>query len=1054
MIMALEKQIQIYCPDTRNFYSRNEERIHALNQKVRYERKNLLDDVKKIETSLMKEYKFTEDDIKALSKGNYQEGDNQSVIDLLEIYMAKKEQIAHKAEVAKRTKSKLQKLFENKVQANIDSDGKHHTRVLKNNFDTENPENIISVFDSSFTRMIDAKPDTLSEDFMVIQVYYFDVIKDLIYHGFMYKGEKYIYFTSSAGQIRTKKCVFIKESIWNKHEKTIMCGLTMAAINAKGGNNPNKHLAYMALNNSATDVWEEFDIDKAIVIDDFETKVFGTYDYIDAEDYSITRKQGEIPITHTDGAGMMLPCMGKNRQVRLPWIKGLLGVFDFVKFIQEHNYYPIIKDIYGVEHDVIAEGIQIIFTKSQFKMWKYYDSWEQYKEYYKKYGCTAAYANVESDKSKNATINYQMLQSLTDITDEEIAAIAEKSVTQIANICDSVENVKSALGISVYNELSPLQKSIRLYPNLLSDPFITSQLKDIKDSWVKSAKSGKLRIKGKYSFVLPDFYAACEYWFGGIENPDGLLADGEVFCWLSRKYRKVDCLRSPHLYREHAVRINIACNDFEDRQKKLREWYCTDAIYTSCHDFISKILQFDVDGDTLLVVNDETLVRVAERNMKGIVPLYYDMKKAASIPLTNASIWQGLNASFSGKSIGGYSNSISKIWNSEVFISGTDEEKQEALDVIKLLCAENNWCIDAAKTLYMPERPKVIDKKIKKFTVSKLPAFFRYAKDKLDEQTDSVNGSFVNKLDAIVPNPRITMKKLGIEKPEYTLLMKNPQIKCRYKYEKGKLVEEKTDPLILAYHELLAENSLKYVSISRMEDTLESKKNEMSSEAYINYKYAAAIKEIRERLSVYGYSETEVADILVKYLYGRKSQYKGMLWLCYGEYFYKNLEKNLKEKPVIIDKNIRHLSKIDKVAMMPQKQQEEYRSDMEKVDEYMKKYTREQNRIVKGKCLKKEVPVKCICCGGDTFNLIAVDKKCPKCIAEEIQHMWDKKIQMYAAKKSSVSNTKEIQCVDCGEWFEVGKFNSATCRCKECQKERRKEQNRLKMQKYRKQKAM
>ena len=36
------------------------------------------------------------------------------------------------------------------------------------------------------------------------------------------------------------------------------------------------------------------------------------------------------------------------------------------------------------------------------------------------------------------------------------------------------------------------------------------------------------------------------------------------------------------------------------------------------------------------------------------------------------------------------------------------------------------------------------------------------------------------------------------------------------------------------------------------------------------------------------------------------------------------------------------------------------------------------------------------------------------------------------------SETKEIQCIDCGEWFEISKYDSATCRCKECQKEYRK----------------
>ena len=159
-----------------------------------------------------------------------------------------------------------------------------------------------------------------------------------------------------------------------------------------------------------------------------------------------------VPIPHTDGAGMMLPKVGKNRIVRLPWIKGLLGQFDFVEFIKEHNCSPVIKDIYGQEHDVIAEGIEVIFTKSQFKLNKYYSSWQDYKDNYKRYGCTAGYTKIEEPRIRNAKINYQMLQSLTDITDEEIAEIAKGSITKLNTICESVDNMKSAFGVTPYNQ--------------------------------------------------------------------------------------------------------------------------------------------------------------------------------------------------------------------------------------------------------------------------------------------------------------------------------------------------------------------------------------------------------------------------------------------------------------------------------------------------------------------------------------------------------------------------------------------------------------------------
>lgn len=101
-----------------------------------------------------------------------------------------------------------------------------------------------------------------------------------------------------------------------------------------------------------------------------------------------------------------------------------------------------------------------------------------------------------------------------------------------------------------------------------------------------------------------------------------------------------------------------------------------------------------VDGDKSLVVADQDFVRIAERNMNGIVPLYYNMRKAEPTLLNNKTIYDGLNAAFTGGNIGIYSNNISKIWNNDVFINGTDEEKQNAIDCVKRLCCQNNYVID------------------------------------------------------------------------------------------------------------------------------------------------------------------------------------------------------------------------------------------------------------------------------------------------------------------------------------------------------------------------
>lgn len=700
---------------------------------------------------------------------------------------------------------------------------------------------------------------------MVVQVYYFDVFKDIAFYGFLYNGEKYRYFTSSAGQIRKKKAVFIKESVWSRIEKTVMCGLTIDKINSKGGNNVNKHLAYMALTNSATDEWDTFDIEKSIVIEDFETDVYGTFDFVDETDYSITRKTDYVPIPHTDGAGMVLPSVStKNFMFRAPWIKGLLGVFDFKKFIKTQGCSPVITDIYGKEHHIFEEDIQIIFTKSQFKMHKYYDSWDEYKSYFKKYHCSAGRCNMEEDRIKNAKINYQMLQTLTDITDEEIDLLTHKSAERITNICTSKETMMDILGITPYNtNMTPFQKSVKLYPALLNDTYAKDVIRDVKNSLLKKYRSGKLEVTGKYTFLLPDYYAACEYWFGHIAKPKGLLDDKEVFCQLFKQYDKLDCLRSPHLYKEHAIRLNVACNSYGKRQAQLQEWFTTNALYTSTHDLISKILQFDVDGDKSLVVADTDFVRIAERNMNDVVPLYYNMKKAEPTALNHKTIYAGLNKAFVSGNIGSYSNDISKIWNHDVFVTGSTKEKQEAVDVVKLLCMENNFCIDMAKTLYMPKRPEWFHSVVSKYTNCKLPAFFAFAKDKEQEQLQSRNASFVNKIYERIPDKPINTAKMDLEKLHYQTLMQNSNMVC------SREVSDLYDKLNKQYRYMV----------------------NMKDEHIDNLRYIAC--EIREAFRKLGYSAETITDMLVEYLYGRKKRYKQLLWFCYGQQVFNNLEKNI-----------------------------------------------------------------------------------------------------------------------------------------------------------------
>jgi len=555
--LNLKKQVFLYSLETKDFYTEeenliNEKYFKALRIKSEFinKKENLYKKLNKKDISLEEQISYSND---------------------LKFY----------DDIIKRANYIVNK-FKNKLNDVIESfEG---IRTLRDGSLKVNKE--VGLFESSLTRKCAMKSNKLTEDMFIVRVFHYSILKSIIDNGFYHDNKLYIYFTSSAGQIRTKKIVCIKKELYLKYENTITCGLNVDLINSKGGVNTNKYQAYLALTNSASMEWKRFNIDRIVVVDDIETKVNTEVDYIDRNTFEITRQVMDVPIEHMDGCGIMLPSVSKSSfMFRMPWMKGLLTPFDFVKFIEETGASPIIKDIYGKRYNIIDDNINIILTKSQFKMWKFYDSWEDYKFKFKEYKCEASKLNIEDIGSK-ATINYQMLQTLTSMTEDEITKIAQESINDILSIGSDKNVMLKALGATKENK-NPnyFQKSLLLYPELLSDSHSREVIKSKKRSMVNDARSGKVTVNGYYTFIIPDVYAFCEWLFLGEENPKGLLLNKEVHCKIHNQ-GEIDVLRAPHLYREHAIRYN----KFND---ELDKWFITKGIYTSVHDPISKILQFD-----------------------------------------------------------------------------------------------------------------------------------------------------------------------------------------------------------------------------------------------------------------------------------------------------------------------------------------------------------------------------------------------------------------------------------------------------------------------------
>ncbi len=823
--MALDKQFYIYSIDTSAFYTDEEKLLH--------------------DEMFTRKLKINEIKVKA-------EEDGYTDVDVEEMVKELNKEI-------KEFKKELKELIP------------QFTGMRELRADHLKESNEVSIFDSSLTRALGLIKDETTQKLFVVRAYYYGILESLINNGFTHEEEIYDFFTSSAGQIRTKRNQFINQNAWDIVKDAMTCGLTIERINECGGINVNKYLAYLALCCTASDQWLGFDIDRAIVVDDFETMVVADVDYVNDMDYSITRQTMEVPIPHMDGCGISLDYTG---MFRMPWFKGLVVQYDYIEQIREYREQGIecgkVKDIYGKEYDLIEDDIHHIFTKSQFKMYKYYDSWDDYKTKFKKYGCEAAKCNEEEEEIDDTNFSYQMLQTLFDMTEQEMVEILRPTNENIEKLGTDFPTVRKILGFeNDGTRKKPMQQALQIYPELIHDNYNKQMIKDKKANIISEAKSGRFEVEGKYTFVCPDLYAFCEWLLLGEENPKGLLQDGEIACTLYSPNEELDCLRSPHLFCEHGIRLNKS-------DERIAKYFTTKCVYVSVHDVISKILQFDCDGDKLQLNRNKTIINCAKRTIKkfDIVPLYYNMKKAPAHTIGKKQMYDGMISAYKGGNIGTYSNAISKICNTGQPI--TDVE----IKIIKWLCMENNIVIDSAKTLEFVNRPEWVNDIIKPYTSKKLPYFFRFAKDKEDTQTEDINNSNVNIISKLIRDRRLVFKMKEVGKFDYRMLLSN----TKFKWTNQEIVD-------------VWDSEAKRVSWEsrRIMDNKELTKAQKNRKIY---RLKIGLRQIMFCLD---YKESEIIDTVIQYLYRDKSSRNmAILWDAFGEYIVANLKGNVDSGNTIV----------------------------------------------------------------------------------------------------------------------------------------------------------
>lgn len=749
----------------------------------------------------------------------------------------------------------------------------------------ENIDKQVALAESEIARMA---TDFSEPNPLVMEIVYLktsklnEVLHQIIERGLDIEGQHYIFYTSTTNQMKRGESILLKEDFCKEHEQEIMLGLTDDVVNAKGGCNIGKRLAYNGLLLSTSFIPNDYQLtlDDCLIVPDFETIINEKVECIDHNNNSITNisvRNKDIKIPQTDGAGIFLPgVLPYSCQIRCGHIKGCVFPLDFRKFLQLDEVEgvkpsAIVSDPWGKKHDVIKENIKIILTASQVKMWKYYDSWEELKEAYNAHNKKIAINNFAEESKGWEKTGYQFNQTLDSnkLTDEKIKDLCADTLDYLNEMKTDANKIAEIL--SEPN----LSNAIKAYPELIQDKYIQKKMENKFRSERREACGNKLILKDSlYAYICPDLFAFCEWLFCGIENPKGIIPREQVYCSFYNeepynKYEVVDCLRSPHLYMEHGIRKLVK----DEVLEQCKEWFVGDDLVVSSHDILCRILQFDVDGDHALVTPNKTMIECVPTD-KNI--LYYIGFDADKPQITKEAIYKALVASMDNSNIGDISNAMTKNYNNEEI----DDEFN------KVMCCYNNLTIDFPKTQQNICLGKYGDK-FKQLINEQPPYFFQYAKNKKRDNCKPLSDSNCDRICAYIrkntSNKRYTWKT---DKPFKVGVLFDESIKVDITDEAYRRLEQ------LMFDLKRREQSLTF----RINNEIEQlDKSDAMREKLSKYDvfYTMCDKMI---LCIFDGDRKRATAYLTDFEYLQRENCdsgKNILWNCYGDIILENIKANV-----------------------------------------------------------------------------------------------------------------------------------------------------------------
>ena len=537
--------------------------------------------------------------------------------------------------------------------------------------------------------------------------------KYICQNGFFVNGIKFVRLMCSAGQARRNNALFVAENIEKDLKRILNNGRNDIEIT------PAKFNAYFSLSSSST---YPISTPYFCVVPDCEVTRKEKVDFIteiDGEDDKIEEVEKDVVFNLWDGQGIVSPRFAEQMArelgldyipstfiIRSNFIKGMLCVFDFVKFSDEAGKH-IITDIWGNSYNV--RDADVIITQSQFKLWSAFNSLSDYNQKCKenKIGWGVSRYSPKNENN-HAFLNYQFCQAL-NLNKDQIASLCSKTVDYFNKTVKEDINYTLLYLLGKVSDDAPddeffgkindnVTKALILNNKLISDPYIKNHIYHTLNKKIKESYYSNLLVDGFYTTIANDPYAFCEYIFGLPIN--GLLARNEHYnkYWIDKKEKKIASMRAPLTWRSEVNILNFKNNT------ETRDWYR----YLDCC-LINNVHGCDhmnwggsdADGDLILLTNQKEIIDGAY----GGLPIEYATKKAPKQKIIEDDLYLSDLKGFNTK-VGFLTNISTTMYAMLSKYSEDSKEYKELIRRLKQCRKEQGSIIDATKGLDINPIPK------------------------------------------------------------------------------------------------------------------------------------------------------------------------------------------------------------------------------------------------------------------------------------------------------------------------------------------------------------